>query len=169
MNKLQAQLNNQLNNHHHHHHLANYAVSIERKIGNLASYMGQSVTSCLAAAAAAVASSSAPISTISTTQTSIMPSRQTTTTSTNSYPKNLSLRSPSITPEPPAEHHHRHRDDEEVHREWGHFIPFILCLKNTRKKLMNIERGWKYFLKLSKVFFLKVISSKFQWWKLSGC
>jgi hypothetical protein len=101
MNKLQAQLNNQLNNHHHHHHhhhqLANYVASIGNKIGNLASYVGQ-------ASAAIVSSSPSPISTISTTQTSIMPSRQITTTTANSYPKNLSLRSPSITPEPPSNH-----------------------------------------------------------------
>jgi hypothetical protein len=107
MNKLQAQLNNQLNNHHHHHHhqLANYVASIGSKIGNLASFVGQ-------ATAAAVASSSSPVSTISTTQTSIMPSRQITTTTTNSYPKNLSLRSPSITPEPLTNHQNRDVNNE---------------------------------------------------------
>lgn len=118
MQKLQSQLNNQLSNHHHQQHLANYAASIERKIGNLASYMGQtaSMSSCIAAAvAAAASSSSSPISSISTTQTSIMPSRQITT---DSYPKNLSLRSPSITPEPPASHQHlRHHADNDHNNE----------------------------------------------------
>lgn len=115
MQKLQSQLNNQLSSHHHHQHLANYAASIERKIGNLASYMGQnaSMSSCIAAAVAAASSSSSPISSISTTQTSIMPSRQVTTTTTNSYPKNLSLRSPSITPEPLASHRHLHHHDDD--------------------------------------------------------
>lgn len=116
MNKLQLQLSNQLNNHHH-HHLANYAA-IERKIaGNFASYMGQTA---LAAVAAVASSSASPLSTISTTQTSIMPSRQITTT-TNSYPKNLTIRSPSITPEPPTNNHHLSHhdndDDESIKRE----------------------------------------------------
>jgi hypothetical protein len=98
MNKLQAQLNSQLNNHHmsqFHQHMNNNGNSsnnhhIDRKI-NLTPYMG--LPSTLTSAASA-------ISAISTTQTSIMP-RQSTTT--NSFPKNLSLcrsRSPSASPPP---------------------------------------------------------------------
>ncbi|KAL7040827.1 hypothetical protein ACKWTF_000532 [Chironomus riparius] len=89
MNKLQAQLSNQLNNHH-----MSFQIG-DRKI-NLGTYMDHVAN---AAAAASSTNCQPSISSISTTQTSIMP-RQITTT--NSFPKNLSLRSPLVTP-PPTE------------------------------------------------------------------
>jgi len=89
MNKLQAQLSSQLNNHHMNFHIG------DRKI-NLTPYMTH-VAAAAAASSTALTNCSPSMSSISTTQTSIMP-RQITTT--NSFPKNLSLRSPSVTPPP---------------------------------------------------------------------
>lgn len=94
MNKLQAQLNSQLSNHH-----MNFQLG-QRKI-NLASYMDHALTaSQLTSCGPAISAQ------ISTTQTSIMPRQNTTT---NSFPKNLSIRSPSVTPPPPP---HRHDSND---------------------------------------------------------
>lgn len=89
MNKLQAQMNSQLNNHHMNFHIGDNKI-------NLASYIAHVSASSTALTNCPPSPSS--ICAIPTTQTSIMP-RQITTT-TNSFPKNLSLRSPCVSPPP---------------------------------------------------------------------
>ncbi|XP_070500662.1 longitudinals lacking protein, isoforms H/M/V-like isoform X4 [Chironomus tepperi] len=91
MNKLQAQLSSQLN-----HHMP-FQIG-DRKM-NLGTYMSHAAAAAAVASSTALANCPPAISSISTTQTSIMP-RQTTTT--NSFPKNLSLRSESVSPPPTA-------------------------------------------------------------------
>ncbi|KAG5675393.1 hypothetical protein PVAND_005301 [Polypedilum vanderplanki] len=97
MNKLQQQLNSQFGSHNMNFHLA------DRKI-NLAQYIAHPMTT---------SSTLTSVPSISTTQTSIMPRQNTTT---NSFPKNLSIRSrsPSMTPSPSSASQQQLNDSNDI-------------------------------------------------------